>query len=105
MRLSGNDSLDPQGLMATAESVSVRLFGETPSSGATAVGVRSWPVWKRLPDSLLRRATPNIGYHRLQAGEHVPEEDLHLSDQTHLPTHQGPPCGPEPSAPPRSRSA
>src|SRR5512135_793608 len=51
-RLSGNDSLDPQGLMATAESVSVRLFGETPSSGATAVGVSSWPVWKSLPDSL-----------------------------------------------------
>jgi hypothetical protein len=29
------------------------LFGETPSSGATAVGVSSWPVWKMLPDSLL----------------------------------------------------
>ena len=40
--------------MATAESVSVRLFGETPSSGATAVGVSSWPVWKSLPDSLLQ---------------------------------------------------
>ncbi len=51
-RLSGNDSLDPQGLMATAKSVTVRLFGETPSSGATAVGVNSWPGWKSLPDSV-----------------------------------------------------
>jgi hypothetical protein len=38
--------------MATAESVSVRLFGETLSSGATAVGVSSWPGWESLPDSL-----------------------------------------------------
>ena len=45
--------LSSQGLMTTAESVSVRLFGKTPSSWATAVGVGSWPVWKRLPDSLL----------------------------------------------------
>ena len=35
-RLSGNDSLDPQGVMAAAESVSVRGFGATPSSGADA---------------------------------------------------------------------
>ena len=45
--------LTPQGLVTTAESVSVRLFGETPSSGATAVGVSSWPGWISLPDSLL----------------------------------------------------
>src|SRR5512135_3467869 len=48
--------------MATAESVSVRLFGETHSSGATAVGVSSWPVWKSLPDSLL---------HQLDAHRHA----------------------------------
>jgi len=39
--------------MTAAESESVRLFGETPSSGATAVGVRSWHLWKRLPDRLV----------------------------------------------------
>jgi hypothetical protein len=31
---------------------SVRLFGATPSSGATAVGVSSWPGWNSLPDSI-----------------------------------------------------
>ena len=44
---------------------------------------RSPPVAPH-PDSRRR------SYHRLQAGERVPEEDSHLSDQTHLQTHAFP---------------
>ena len=35
-------------------------------------------------------ASRRRSYHRLQAGERVPEEDSHLSDQTHLQTHAFP---------------
>ena len=54
--------------------------GKAESSSLALRTGRSPPV---APHPASRRRS----YHRLQAGERVPEEDLHLSDQTHLQTH------------------
>lgn len=35
-----------------------------------------------------RPAQPDLRNFRIQAGERMPDEDLHLSDQTHLQTHE-----------------
>ena len=61
--------------MATAESESVRLLGDTPSPGATAVGVSPWPGWKRLPDSLLEL---------LEAIREAPEESPEVIAETRV---------------------
>jgi hypothetical protein len=44
----------------------------------------------RSPPVAPHPASRRRSYHRLQAGERVPEEDSHLSDQTHLQTHAFP---------------
>ena len=66
--------------MATAESASVRLFGDTPSPGATAVGVSPWPGWKRLPDSLLEL---------LEAIREAPEESPEVIAETRVAEMRG----------------
>ena len=43
----------------------------------------------RSPPVALHPASRRRSYLRLQAGERIPGEDLHLSDQTHLQTHWG----------------
>jgi hypothetical protein len=44
----------------------------------------------RSPPVAPHPASRRRSYHQLQAGERVPEEDSHLSDQTHLQTHAFP---------------